>query len=176
MKASKLPIARRRRPLVTPLSPEALTEADEIGGMQRPASTSSLLVKSPGLQRSPSARTLILEAEVESPKHSASTTRRGSRSLTGPLTPSRRDSLPRSRSSLQLASGTPAQQKAAAQALRRRVCFCPSPKNTTHPITPYSKVYGMHPTYFDFDRRGRMQLTDEGVAKEMLEDALTAPD
>jgi len=40
-------------------------------------------------------------------------------------------------------------------------------ENSQHVITPYSQVYGRHPRLFDFDRRGGMQLTDEGVAEEL---------
>lgn len=170
MKASK-PASRRRRPPVTPLCADALSaEADEISGLTRPASTNSLPTK-PASLMSP-ARTLLLEVEGWSPKRLPGVVQR---SFSEPARPDSSISM-RSRSSSRLASGTPTQQRAAAQALRRRVCFCPTPKNTSHPITPYSKVYGMHPTYFDFDRRGRMQLTDEGVAKEMLDEALAAPD
>eukprot|EP00413_Alexandrium_margalefii_P038875 CAMPEP_0204593528 /NCGR_PEP_ID=MMETSP0661-20131031/51563_1 /ASSEMBLY_ACC=CAM_ASM_000606 /TAXON_ID=109239 /ORGANISM="Alexandrium margalefi, Strain AMGDE01CS-322" /LENGTH=223 /DNA_ID=CAMNT_0051603847 /DNA_START=35 /DNA_END=706 /DNA_ORIENTATION=- len=56
---------------------------------------------------------------------------------------------------------------AAAQAIRRRVCFCPTPKNSSHCVTPYAQVYGKHPRLFDFDRRGQMQLNDAGIADEM---------
>merc|ERR1712224_219710 len=34
--------------------------------------------------------------------------------------------------------------------VRRRVTFCPTPKNTAHPITPYGSIYGKHPKLFNF--------------------------
>lgn len=45
--------------------------------------------------------------------------------------------------------------------------FCPTPMNTVHVITPYSKVYGKHPSLFNYDRKGEMQLNDKGVAALM---------
>eukprot|EP00913_Durusdinium_trenchii_P001038 g955.t1 len=42
------------------------------------------------------------------------------------------------------------------------VVFCPTPMNTVHVITPYSKVYGKHPSLFNYDRKGEMQLNDKG--------------
>ena len=50
-----------------------------------------------------------------------------------------------------------------------RVEFCPTPMNTVHVITPYSKVYGKHPSLFHYDRKGEMQLNDKGVAALMEE-------
>mmetsp|Transcript_87998 Transcript_87998/g.247284 ORF Transcript_87998/g.247284 Transcript_87998/m.247284 type:complete len:272 (-) Transcript_87998:203-1018(-) len=59
------------------------------------------------------------------------------------------------------------QPSPVATMTRRRVCFCPTPKNSTHPVTtPYARIYGQHPAFFDFDRYGRMQLNDRGVAEE----------
>jgi hypothetical protein len=58
-------------------------------------------------------------------------------------------------------------EEAKGQAMRRRVYFCPTPQNSSHVVTPYGKKYGMHPAFFDFDRRGEMQLTDAGVVDEM---------
>lgn len=55
----------------------------------------------------------------------------------------------------------------AAAMLRRRVVFCPTPQNSTHVITPYASVYGRHPRFFDFDRKGEMRLNDEGLFEEM---------
>merc|ERR1719210_755469 len=52
------------------------------------------------------------------------------------------------------------------QALRRRVCFCPTPMNSTHVITPYSTVYGKHPALFNFTRHGKMKLTSKGLLEE----------
>ena len=51
----------------------------------------------------------------------------------------------------------------------RRVNFgAGSPINTFHEVTtPYSKVYGQHPSLFDFGRDGEMKLTDAGVAEEL---------
>lgn len=50
---------------------------------------------------------------------------------------------------------------------RRRVTFCPTPGNTYHAITPYSKIYGKHPGLFHFDRQGEMELSDAGVMEEL---------
>jgi len=36
-----------------------------------------------------------------------------------------------------------------------------------HPVASYKDYYGMHPHHFDFDRKGEMRLTDEGIAHEM---------
>lgn len=49
--------------------------------------------------------------------------------------------------------------------------FCPTPMNTVHVITPYSKVYGKHPSLFNYDRKGEMQLNDKGVAALMEDGA-----
>mmetsp|Transcript_114860 Transcript_114860/g.245215 ORF Transcript_114860/g.245215 Transcript_114860/m.245215 type:complete len:234 (-) Transcript_114860:133-834(-) len=46
------------------------------------------------------------------------------------------------------------------------IAFCETPNNTVHPITPYSKVYGKHPRFFDYNRKGEMQLNDEGIAEQ----------
>jgi len=48
----------------------------------------------------------------------------------------------------------------------KHVRFCSPDVNSEHVITPYSQVYGMHPSFFDFDQNGGMQLTDEGVAEK----------
>merc|ERR1719210_3197135 len=37
-----------------------------------------------------------------------------------------------------------------------------SPMNSAVDITPYSKIYGMHPRNFNFDSSGSMQLTPRG--------------
>mmetsp|Transcript_138901 Transcript_138901/g.276969 ORF Transcript_138901/g.276969 Transcript_138901/m.276969 type:complete len:274 (-) Transcript_138901:261-1082(-) len=52
----------------------------------------------------------------------------------------------------------------------KHVSFSAAVANSEHAITPYSEVYGRHPRFFDFDRKGGMQLTDEGVAEELLEE------
>jgi hypothetical protein len=49
----------------------------------------------------------------------------------------------------------------------RYVRFTPAVVSSEHEITPYSQIYGTHPRFFDFDRKGRMQQTDEGVAEEL---------
>lgn len=51
------------------------------------------------------------------------------------------------------------------QERRRDVMFAGSPKSAKA-ITPYSVVYGRHPTHFEFDRQGRMKLTPDGVDAE----------
>lgn len=48
---------------------------------------------------------------------------------------------------------------------RKAVFFAPF--NTVHEVTPYSQIYGEHPRFFNFDRKGAMKLTDRGVAEEM---------
>lgn len=50
------------------------------------------------------------------------------------------------------------------------VKFVATPNNSFRVITPYSKVYGQHPSFFDFNRRGEMQLTDLGVADELRQE------
>lgn len=37
-------------------------------------------------------------------------------------------------------------------------------------VTPYAKVYGMHPRFFQYNRKGEMELTDAGIAEEMKGD------
>lgn len=70
----------------------------------------------------------------------------------------------------QASSQRPCVGEVEGQALRRRVYFCPTPKNSTHAVTPYGVKYGKHPSFFDFNRRGEMQLTDAGVSDEMKKD------
>eukprot|EP00747_Dinoflagellata_sp_TGD_P119135 gnl/TRDRNA2_/TRDRNA2_172955_c0_seq12.p1 gnl/TRDRNA2_/TRDRNA2_172955_c0~~gnl/TRDRNA2_/TRDRNA2_172955_c0_seq12.p1 ORF type:complete len:370 (-),score=24.98 gnl/TRDRNA2_/TRDRNA2_172955_c0_seq12:128-1102(-) len=41
---------------------------------------------------------------------------------------------------------------------RGKVWFC-SPMNSAHDITPYSKIFGMHPRYFNWDAQGEMVAT-----------------
>lgn len=38
---------------------------------------------------------------------------------------------------------------------------------STHSITPYSEVYGQHPNFFDFTRKGERVQTDAGAADEL---------
>lgn len=45
---------------------------------------------------------------------------------------------------------------------RPRVTFAPSPMHMSAEVTPYARVYGVHPAFFDFDRRGCMQPTSAG--------------
>lgn len=45
-----------------------------------------------------------------------------------------------------------------------------------HDVTPYSRVYGMRPSHFEFDRKGEMQLTNAGIMHELLlEDMPSSP-
>lgn len=67
----------------------------------------------------------------------------------------------------QRSSSTSSLMDAAGQAIRRRVNFCPTPNNTSHDVTPYGRKYGKHPKFFNFDRKGEMQLTNQGVIQEM---------
>lgn len=34
-------------------------------------------------------------------------------------------------------------------------------------VTPYAETYGMHPKFFEYNRKGEMQLNDAGIAEEM---------
>jgi len=49
----------------------------------------------------------------------------------------------------------------------RRVSFSPLLPNSTHDVTPYAKKYGVHPSFFDFDKRGEMRLTDSGIMEDI---------
>lgn len=66
---------------------------------------------------------------------------------------------PRSPTNLVLLQRSPVGLVAQTHAQRRqRIHFAPSPASSTE-VTPYSKVYGVDPDYFDFDRHGAMQPT-----------------
>lgn len=54
-----------------------------------------------------------------------------------------------------------------------RVTWAPSPQNQTADVTPYAKVYGVHPAFFDFDQHGVMQPSALG-ALEMQKGTLRA--
>eukprot|EP00928_Gymnodinium_smaydae_P065752 TRINITY_DN48848_c0_g1_i1.p1 TRINITY_DN48848_c0_g1~~TRINITY_DN48848_c0_g1_i1.p1 ORF type:complete len:227 (-),score=20.34 TRINITY_DN48848_c0_g1_i1:70-750(-) len=58
-------------------------------------------------------------------------------------------------------------QDRSGKQLRKRVVFCATPQNSHHCITPYSKIYGQHPAFFEFDRKGEMRLNDRGIMEEM---------
>jgi len=47
------------------------------------------------------------------------------------------------------------------------VSFSPSSLNSTHDVTPYARKYGVHPRFFEFNRRGEMQLIDGGVVDDI---------
>lgn len=47
--------------------------------------------------------------------------------------------------------------------LSPHVHFAPSPANAIAEVTPYARVYGVHPAFFDFDQNGAMQPTQAGV-------------
>jgi len=73
-----------------------------------------------------------------------------------------------------VSAGTPkAAQHAAVKAAAaaklniKRVAFVPTPHNTYHEVTPYSKIYGQHPAFFEYNRKGEMQLTDVGIMDEL---------
>jgi hypothetical protein len=57
------------------------------------------------------------------------------------------------------AEGRPA---TAREPQRRRVCFCPEETDIYY-VTPYSSQYGVHPSFFEFDRKGEMRLTFVGI-------------
>lgn len=38
---------------------------------------------------------------------------------------------------------------------------------STYQVTPYQEVYGKHPKFFEYNRKGEMQLTDAGIADEL---------
>jgi len=44
--------------------------------------------------------------------------------------------------------------------------------NREYPVTPYAKKYGIHPNFFHYNRRGEMELNDEGIAEEMRQQEL----
>lgn len=73
------------------------------------------------------------------------------------------------------ASGRNLQRASAPHVLmtpvRPRVTFAPSPHNTSTDVTPYARVYGVHPAFFDFDQNGAMQPTQAGAC-EMQRGAL----
>lgn len=50
---------------------------------------------------------------------------------------------------------------------RRRVGFSPSFLNSTHYVTPYASLYGVHPSFFNFGHSGEMRLTESGIAEDM---------
>merc|ERR1711862_640089 len=50
-------------------------------------------------------------------------------------------------------------RRGALEPLKRQVFFL-SKMSVHDVVTPYSMMYGVHPSFFDFDRKGRMQLTD----------------
>lgn len=53
----------------------------------------------------------------------------------------------------------------AQEPQRRRVFFCPISEADIHHVTPYSSYYGVDPKFFEFDRKGKMRLTDEGIVE-----------
>eukprot|EP00931_Biecheleriopsis_adriatica_P090517 TRINITY_DN64496_c0_g1_i1.p1 TRINITY_DN64496_c0_g1~~TRINITY_DN64496_c0_g1_i1.p1 ORF type:complete len:234 (-),score=41.64 TRINITY_DN64496_c0_g1_i1:74-775(-) len=77
-----------------------------------------------------------------------------------------------------LAAGSPvaaqhAASKNSGSMLMREVrCvgFCPSPMNTEHAVTPYSRVYGQHPKLFHYNRKGQMEPSDVALMAKALED------
>lgn len=46
-----------------------------------------------------------------------------------------------------------AEEQLASPKEKRKVWFN-SPMNTSHPVTPYAEIYGVHPRHFNFDRYG----------------------
>lgn len=68
---------------------------------------------------------------------------------------------------------SPGSSRSVPPAQRRsvRVWFAPSPMNQSVDITPYARVYGMHPSLFDFDQNGGMQLTPRAALDAQLEAA-----
>lgn len=79
-----------------------------------------------------------------------------------PLTPGAAESHHRPRLSMPHILMTPS---------RSHVRWAPSPQNTSTEVTPYARVYGVHPAFFDFDHNGTMQPTQAG-AYEMQRGAL----
>ncbi|CAK0833157.1 unnamed protein product [Prorocentrum cordatum] len=49
----------------------------------------------------------------------------------------------------------------------RHVSFSTSPLDGVYDVTPYARKYGVHPSFFDFDRKGEMKLTEEGVLEDL---------
>jgi hypothetical protein len=50
---------------------------------------------------------------------------------------------------------------------RKSVGFLPSFLNSTHDVTPYARKYGVHPSFFNYDRTGRKRLSDEGIVEDI---------
>jgi len=72
---------------------------------------------------------------------------------------------------LPAASASPvAAQKVGVVASKKTVTFDSTPKrNTYHDVTPYANVYGLHPRFFHFDRKGQMAPTDEAIIAALEE-------
>lgn len=65
---------------------------------------------------------------------------------------------------------TPLSRAATPRGTRAATPFVAFRRNISeHFVQPYAEIYGMHPDFFEFNRRGEMQLTDEGIAQESLE-------
>lgn len=47
------------------------------------------------------------------------------------------------------------------------MCFCPVADADIYHVTPYSSYYGVHPDFFEFDRQGKMRLTDKGIVENL---------
>lgn len=76
------------------------------------------------------------------------------------------DGLPRTRGTQSVILGAEGGGQAPGSQ-RRRVEFSPSFLNGARAATPYSSQYGVHPSFFNFDRGGAMRLTDSGIAENM---------
>ncbi|CAK0817073.1 unnamed protein product [Prorocentrum cordatum] len=69
-----------------------------------------------------------------------------------------RGGAPRGRSARGRSAGAP-------EPTRERVCFRPVAEADVHHVPAYSSYYGVDPRLFEFDRKGMMRLTDEGIVE-----------
>lgn len=77
-----------------------------------------------------------------------------------------RPTRPRKVISLPLGATGGSQERRESPA-KRRVSFSPPSLDSAHEVTPYARKYGVHPRFFEFDRRGEMRLTDAGIVEDI---------
>lgn len=111
-------------------------------------------------------RGVVLEISTDTPKDEADVMRSKTVKTTEGTTPSARGTaLTPSWTMVKRMSmhGTSPSEVTRMQVGRKTTTFAPSPMNSCQDITPYSKVYGVHPAFFDFDRTGHMAFTAHGA-------------
>jgi hypothetical protein len=59
------------------------------------------------------------------------------------------------------------ERKGRQESQAKRVFFSPTSLNSTHDVTPYARKYGVHPSFFEFGRKGEMRLTDNGIKEDI---------